>query len=439
VTIFPAKGLVGGVVALALVSGGLIFNGALIAVVLVGWCLLVILAVRDHAWLRANARGVAATITVPKSTIRGDRIEAVLAVSNDGDKRLALDIRPVLPEQGRPNRWEGSGLFEPGTRAEVTIPIALEKRGLYEFGDVYVRLAGPHRMLQAQRRLEASAACRAYPDINKVKEYLIARRTHSALAPHVRTTRLRGIGSEFESLRDYEDGDDVRRIDWKATAKHEKLITRNFEIEHFRNVVVVVDRGRLMAGRVGAGAKLDCAIDAALMVAGVALDSGDRAGLMVFDNDVIAYLPPKGGTAQLQVFLEVLHDVQPNLVESHFRRAFIYLQNRLTKRSLVIVLSDVIDVDSSRSMIAGMLSLRRRHLVILAALRTPEVEDVIYQSSADDNAPFRKAAAYRLLKERTEVMTRLQKGGVHVLDVRPEDFTVPLINKYIQIREQNLL
>jgi uncharacterized protein (DUF58 family) len=194
-----------------------------------------------------------------------------------------------------------------------------------------------------------------------------------------------------------------------------------------------------MAGRVQEGTKLDCAVDAALMVAGVALDSGDRSGLMVFDNDVCAFLPPRGGMGQLQSIVEVLHDVQPNLVESHFRRAFIYLQSRLTKRSLVIVLSDVIDVDSSQSMIMGLLSMRRRHLIVFTALRTPAIEDVIHQAANHPDAPFRKAVAYRLLNERAAVMARLQKGGIHILDVRPEDFTIPLINKYLELRETNLL
>jgi uncharacterized protein (DUF58 family) len=327
----------------------------------------------------------------------------------------------------------------PLTAQAITLRLQANIRGAYHFGDVYLRCHSPLRLLTAQRRIPHEHVCRVYPNIRKVKEYLAMRRTLSAVAPHVRSTPLRGIGSEFESLRSYEEGDDIRRIDWKATARLSSLITRNYEIEHFRNVVVLVDRGRLMAGRAGNGTKLDHAIDAALMVCGVALDGGDRAGLLVFDQEVLTYLPPRGELRQLQAVLESLYDLQPELVESHFRRAFIHLQTKLTRRSLVLVLSDVMDVHASQSALQGLLALSKRHLVVFAALRTPEIEEVVDLPDSSDLGPFRKAVAHRLLQERTEVLARLDKGGVHVLDVRPTDLTIPLVNKYIELRERNLL
>jgi uncharacterized protein (DUF58 family) len=174
------------------------------------------------------------------------------------------------------------------------------------------------------------------------------------------------------------------------------------------------------------------------MTAGVALDGGDRCGLLVFDDDVVSFLSPRGGMDQLQRIVETVYDVQPKLVESHFRRAFIYLQTRLTKRSLVLVLTDVSDVDASAAVLAGLLNLGRRHLVLMAALRTPEVEGVLEEPAAP-LTPYRKAVAYRLIRERAEVIARLEKGGVHVLDLAPDQLTIPVVNKYIELREANLL
>ena len=194
-----------------------------------------------------------------------------------------------------------------------------------------------------------------------------------------------------------------------------------------------------MAAEVGEVTKLDLALDAALMIAGVALEGGDRCGILVFDREVSTYLRPRPSLDQLTRIVENVYDVQPVLDESHFQRAFVFLQQRLTKRSLLVVLSDMVGVDISGSMLCSLVTLGKRHLVVLAALRSPEIRQVIAAPVADEIDPFRKAVAYRLVKERTEALGRLRRGGVHVLDVAPDELTLPLVNKYIELRESNLL
>ncbi len=438
-TVFPARNLVLAAVVLAALAHGLLFAQTFLAILAVATALVIVALGREFWWLRTHAKQIHVTLDIPSSAVRGEPVLVSVDTRNESNAGVLVEVRLLLPEQGAPNLWQAMLRVAPVTAQAITLRLQANIRGAYHFGDVYLRCHSPLRLLTAQRRIPHEHVCRVYPNIRKVKEYLAMRRTLSAVAPHVRSTPLRGIGSEFESLRSYEEGDDIRRIDWKATARLSSLITRNYEIEHFRNVVVLVDRGRLMAGRAGNGTKLDHAIDAALMVCGVALDGGDRAGLLVFDQEVLAYLPPRGELRQLQAVLENLYDLQPVLVESHFRRAFIHLQTKLTRRSLVLVLSDVMDVHASQSALQGLLALSKRHLVVFAALRTPEIEEAVDLPDSSDLGPFRKAVAHRLLQERIEVLARLDKGGVHVLDVRPADLTVPLVNKYIELRERNLL
>lgn len=436
---FPAQGLVVYAAALAAASGALLFYPGLLPWLGAAAAAALVPAAVDYLWLLRRRRDLTATLSAPDTVIRGDDVPVELHVENAGRARLRVRVRPVLPEQAEPNLYEGAAVLGPRQRAKFPLTLHAPVRGDYRFGDVFLRVPGPFHAVMGQLRVPAGRVLQVYPDVRRVKDYIVSRRTHTALTPHIHTSHLRGIGSEFESLRDYEEGDDIRRIDWKATARHGRPITRNYEIEHFRDIMIVVDRGRLMAGRVGEATKLDHAVDAALMVAGVALDGGDRCGLLVFDDDVVSYLPPRGRMDQLQRIIETVHDLQPNLVESHFRRAFIYLQTRLTKRSLVLVLSDVIDAEASAAVVAGLFSLGRRHLVVLAALRTPEVEGVLEEPLSTAVVPYRKAVAYRLLRERAEVMARIEKGGAHVLDVPPDRLTIPVVNKYIELREANLL
>ena len=393
----------------------------------------------DVLWLRKNGHGIRPSLQAPGSVTLGDAMEATLTIENTTPRAVAVTARPMLPVQSEPQLRVVSAGVPSGARSTFALRIQSRIRGDHAYGDIYARFAGPLGLFCAQVQHQQREVCKVYPDVATVKDYIVTRRLRNLAAPHLRTARLRGIGSDFESLRDYEDGDDIRRIDWKATARQSRLITRNYEIEHFRDVMIVLDRGRLMAGRVGDGTKFDKAVDAGLMLAAVALDSGDRCGMMVFDDDVVSYRAPRAGMPQLQALIDSVYDIQPTLGESHFRRAFMHLQTRLTKRSMVIVLSDVVDIDASAALVQGILSLARRHLVLFAALRTPEIEQVIARQSNDPESPYRKAVAYRLVHERTDVIARISHGGVHALDIAPDELTMPVVNKYVELREQNLL
>ena len=466
--LFPGNALVAGCVALALASALLLVHPAFVWPLAAAWVAVAGTAFAEAVWLRRHARSVALELNAPETAVRGDSLDCILRVHNPLEKRVELRVRPLLPSQGKPNDREMAFAVDAGKGVEAAFRIGVPVRGLHRFDGIFARMRSPLGLMQCQWFVASTHACRVFPDIRSVKEYIVSHRMRTALAPHLRTTPLRGIGSEFESLRDYAQGDDIRRIDWRATARVNKLISREYEIEQERNVVVIIDCGRLMAGSTSArgigmhewlhgivtppkkedvpleATKLDHAVDAALMLAGVSLENDDRFGLMLFADDLIAYLPPHGGMAHLQRVTNTLYDVQPTLVESHFRKAFLHLQTKLTKRSLVVVISDVIDVQASSSLVTGVLSLAKRHLVVMAALRTPEVERVLDQTPPADapravreQQPFRKAVAYRLLRERTEVMARLHRGGVEVIDLRPEELTVPLINKYLDLRQQN--
>jgi len=469
IQLFPGHAFVASVLALALASGILLVSEALVWPLAAAWIALAVLAVIEAQWLVRNARSIGLELEAPDTAVRGDTLACAIRARNPLERRVDLRVRPLLPAQGKPNDREMVFAVDAGTGVEAPFKIGVPVRGLHQFEGIYARMLSPWRLVQCQWFVSAPRACRVFPDIRTVKEYIVSHRMRTALAPHLRTAPLRGIGSEFESLRDYVQGDDIRRIDWRATARANKLIAREYEIEQERNIVVIIDCGRLMAGSTSAkgigmhewlhgivspppqsdgppleATKLDHAVDAALMLAGVSLENGDRFGLMLFADDLIAYLPPHGGMGHLQTVTNTLYDVQPTLSESHFRKAFLHLQTRLTKRSLVVVISDVIDVQASSSLVTGVLSLAKRHLVVMAALRTPEIERVLDDTLPADaprpvreEVPFRKAVAYRLLRERAEVMGRLHKGGVEVIDLRPEELTVPLINKYLDLRQQN--
>ena len=434
----PGNTLAAIALGLAALSGAYLFGVPVGPVLAVGWIGLAAASAYDAWRVRQAMRDIVVEAHVPERSSRGRSVVYKLVVQNNGSQRLLASARPELPEAGVPRDVIVQFALPPAEPQEAGLSLHMPERGEHRFGTIHFRVQSPWRLFQWQFMHSFEQTCRVYPDIETVKEHLRAKADQQT-ALQVQTSRYRGVGSEFESLRDYEYGDEIRRIDWRATAKHQRPIVRNYEIETHRNVMIVIDRGRLMAARTAGGAKLDHAIDSALLIAGVALKNGDRCGLLVFDDEVALHLKPRGGLPQLTRITEALVGVQPRMTESHFRKAFIVLQQQLTKRSLVVVITDVADSETARPLIAGTRALGQRHLMVTAALRTPELEGVLEKPSMDVMDPFRKAVTYRLRRERSEVLARIHRDGAYVLDVRPEDLRLPLVNKYVELREMNLL
>lgn len=350
------------------------------------------------------------------------------------------EVRVELPVEGQPDfwaqRWEwpvGQAAIE--LRRAVRVPI----RGLYELGPVWVRLPGVYGLLERQRSFAATQSVRVLPEGFAARDELAKDQlAELLLLDKLTRARLHGPGTEFESLSEFREGDDPRRIDWRATARMHHPIVRRFQIERHRDLMILLDCGRLMGAETEGGTKLDAAVDAGLMLGRVALHSGDRCGVGVFDDRVVGYLPPVAGAQAMQTLTECVYALQPQWRESDFSRMFATLQSRQPKRSVLVVLSDIVDGDTTRRYRASLATLARRHVVLFAALKTPLLEEL--QSAPVETLldGSRKAVAFRLLREREKALHSLKHGGVHVLDIEPKDLTVPLVNQFLELREHRL-
>ncbi len=335
-------------------------------------------------------------------------------------------LLPVLGDAN--NRWSQSMTF--------TIPI----RGQHHFGPMWFRLEGPFRLLDGQRPYAEKETIRVLPET-----YASPERFRKDAGAEIRLLdklvfdRQRGEGTEFESLKEYHEGDDPRRIDWRATARMQYPIVRQFQVERHRDVMILIDCGRLMGAQTDRGSKLDRAVDAALMLGSVTLHGGDRCGYGLFDRRVRGYLAPVSGIRSLKALAECVYDADVDWGETSFIDMFATLQARQQKRSLLVILSDVLDSETSRQFRASLLRLAQRHLVLFAALRTPLLANVVSEPVNTLLEGSRKAVTFRLLHEREQALQSLRHAGIHVLDVEPHQLTVQLINEFISIRKRNLL
>jgi len=294
-------------------------------------------------------------------------------------------------------------------------------------------------MIQRQRQIQASQRVKVYPNMKEAQRFNLLARRGRLQQVGIRKARLQGAGREFESLRDYQPDDELRRIDWKATARRGDLVSRQYEVEKSQNVMLVLDVGRTMLAEVEGIQKIDYAINAALMLAYVAADTDDNVGLLVFADTVQTYLPPKKGRAQLHAILEALHNIQASLVEPDYLQALTFLQTRFRKRSLMVCFTDLWDPDSSHMTIAELARLQPRHMVAAVTLLDTKLKDAAEQEPATVTAVYKKAVAMQVLQDRQRALSALTQRGILVVDSPAEKLSADLVNKYLEVKERSKL
>jgi uncharacterized protein (DUF58 family) len=257
--------------------------------------------------------------------------------------------------------------------------------------------------------------------------------------PGQRRSRPPGAATAFAGLRDYIPGDDPRRINWKATARRDQPVTVELEAERGQQVMILLDCGRLMTARAGALSKLDHAVNAALLLGWLAQQQGDRVGLVTFTDQVDSFLAPQRGPTQVNRLSEALYGVRAQFVEPDFGEAFALLARRVGRRSLVVVLTDVLDPGASRELVAQALWLSRRHLVLVVAMEDPALVAARDAPIDRSTRAYEWAAAEELLASRRQSFELLRRGGVLGLDVPAGTLSPALVERYLELKERALL
>ncbi len=339
---------------------------------------------------------------------------------------------------------------------QVTYRTMPPARGDYSFGNLHFRGLSFLGLTYWQRTIAAGREVAVYPNLAEVARYEALVRSGRLTQAGYHPYRRRGMGTEFESLRDYVPDDEFRHIDWKATARRHKPTTRQYETERSQSLMIMIDTGRMMAGTVGlpgepaavpqgltptatAMSKLDYAINAALMLAYVATERDDRVGLLAFADSVQQFIPPGRGKAQVGRITDALYGLQARLHEPDYGLAFSTLFSRSRKRSLVICFTDLIDKDASARLLSGMASLFPRHLPLLVAIRDPDLQAAAGQDPAGPFEAYEKAVAIAAIGDRREALSVITHRGVLVLDTAPQALTVATVNRYLEIKDRHAL
>ena len=369
---------------------------------------------------------------VPGSLALGVRSEVRMRVANAAAMRVRLELHdhhpPSFEAQGLPRRLE----LERAQWTELAYHVRPVARGESEFGAAEMRLHSPLGLWLVKKYSGNPSRVRVYPNFRALAKYTLLATDNRLSQIGVLQVRRRGEGTEFHQLREYRQGDSQRAIDWKATSRTARLIAREYEEEKDQRVLLVVDCGRSMASKDDDLSHFDHALNAALLLAHVALRQGDAVGLMTMAG-VDRYVEPRKSVAAVNAILNRVYDIEPTLSVPDYHLAARDVMRRVRRRSLVIVLTNLRDEDDE-TLLPALKLLRTRHLVVLASLREAIISRALSARVDSFDRAVTHAAAADYLAARERSFRRIGAAGAVCLDVEPERLAISLVNRYLKLK-----
>ncbi|WP_165231575.1 DUF58 domain-containing protein [Aquisphaera insulae] len=441
--IWPGRPLATLLLAPALLALAVLAGDAVKPLVIALDLIVATIALADLATLRGSARfrierGCERTCSI------GEPQVVTLAIENLDSRRRRLRLRDDVPATFSADPFEFLLEIPGRARAEVTYRLIPGRRGTYRFHRVDAAVSSRLGLWQRVTTWPLRTELSVYPDIRQIARYTLLARRDRLSAIGLRSSRQLGTDNEFERLRDYIEGDDPRHLDWRATARRQRLTVRAHQQDQSQRVIFLVDCGRMMAGDTGGGlSPLDHALNAMLLLAHVALLRNDQVGLMAYSDRTLAYVPPTGGSRRLRRLVHAVHNLFPEPVESGHGRALMELETRCRKRSLVILLTNLFDEVSAGILAEHLRNLTGRHLPLGVFLRDHDLFAMADAAAEADPAGgpglFAGAAAADLLNWRERVLAGLRREGVLTLDAFPGELTGNLVSRYLAIKARHLL
>lgn len=427
--------LTGGAAALAVL--GVLF----VAFVLPSWTgvlvvvvLLVLLVALDAA-LAARLRSLTLTRRGDSAVRLGETATVDLLLTNEGSRRLRALIRDAWPPSAGSSPRSHRVDVPAAERRTLTTVLHPTRRGDRDAVSVTVRSFGPLRLAARQRSFSVPWRVRALPPFTS-RKHLPSKLAQLRELEGRTAVMLRGAGTEFDSLREYVVGDDIRAIDWRSSARRADVMVKTWRPERDRRVIIVLDTSRTSAGRVGDAPRLDAAMDAALLLAALAGRAGDRVDLLAYDRTVRARVRSKGhatASDMLPTLVNAMAPLEPELVEADMRGLATTLLATVQRRALVVLLTGLDPVGMEEGLVPVLPELTRRHTVLVGAVADSGLAEMAGRRG-DVLAVYDAAAAEVARAERWGIIERLRRAGVEVVDETPEQLPPALADRYLALK-----
>lgn len=401
--------------------------------------LLVTLTILDTIILFAAKNGVKGERVLPEKFSNGDENPVNLIINNYYTFNVNVIIIDEIPEQFQVRNFSIERKLDASSTSELEYKLRPVERGEYHFGKLNIYVTSVFGCIARRFTTEDNAMVPTYPSFMQLRKYDLIAMSNNLHQYGIKKIRKIGHTMEFEQIKDYVLGDDLRTINWKATAKRNQLMVNQFQDEKSQPVYSIIDKGRVMKMPFDGLTLLDYAVNASLVISNVALKKQDKAGILAFSKKVENIVVAERRTSQMNLILETLYNVSTDFYESDYSRLYADCKRNITHRSLMLLYTNFETLDGLHRQLPYLKGIAKNHLLVVIFFKNTELNTLITEKAETVQQAYDKVIAEKFAFEKRLIVNELQKYGIQSILTSPQDLTIDTINKYLEIKARGLL
>ena len=393
----------------------------------------------DLLLLFLSKGGIQAERILPDKLSNGDENPIQIKVANKYLFKTNIRLIDELPFQFQKRDFGLDSVIKSGGSKTYDYNVRPTQRGVYSFGSLNIFASSPIGLLGKKHTFDTSKEVPVYPSFLQLRKYDLMAFTNRLFEYGLKKIRRIGHTMEFEQIKDYIQGDDIRNINWKATAKKGQLMVNQFQDEKSQPIYSVIDKGRVMKMPFEELSLLDYAINATLVISNIAIKKNDKAGMFAFSNSIENRVVAERRSSQMNLILETLYSVETNFVESDFSRLYIDIKRNINQRSLLLLYTNFETLDALNRQLPYLQAISKQHLLVVIFFENTELLEFADKEAETTQQIFEQTIAEKFIYEKKLIVNELRKYGIQTILTKPENLTINTINKYLEIKARGLL
>ena len=401
--------------------------------------LLILFTAIDILLLFASNKKVIVIRNMSEKLSNGDENEISIALNNQFTFAVSVKIIDEIPFQFQQRNFEVKRNIKPKAKDDYRYFLRPTERGEYLFGNLNLYVTSPLRLISRRFTYDNNQMVPTYPSYMQLRKYDLMAFSNNLSQYGLKKIRRIGHTMEFEQIKEYVQGDDLRTINWKATAKKNQLMVNQFQDEKSQNVYMVIDKGRVMKMPFNGLSLLDYAINATLVLSNVILKKQDKAGILAFSKKVENRVVAEKRQSQMQLIMENLYNVKTDFFESDFSRLYVDIKKNINQRSLIMLYTNFETLDGLHRQLPYLKGIAKNHLLVVVFFNNTELNELIQKKAENVQEIYDKVIAEKFVFEKRLIVNELRKYGIYSVLTQPDQLTLDTINKYLEIKARGIL
>lgn len=393
----------------------------------------------DFMLLFLVKKGMHATRFTPDKLSNGDNNDIRIFIENHYGFQTALKVIDEVPHQFQLRNTHFDIKLAPHESHATNYRLRPTKRGSYSFGVINLFAKSPIGFLSRRFQSGAAVDIPVYPSYLQMRQYELMAISNKLTEYGIKKIRRIGNNMEFEQIKDYVQGDDIRTINWKATARKHQLMVNNYQDERSQQVYALIDKGRVMKMPFEGLSLLDHAINTSLVITNIAIKKDDKAGMITFQHKIGNMVPASKRSGQMKTILEALYNEKTAYKETDFSRLHMFVRRKITQRSLLLCFTNFESIYAMQRQLPYLKSMASHHLLVVVIFKNTELDELISNPTQDLKKVYNKAIAEQMTYDKLLISKELQQHGIQTILTAPKDLTVNTINKYLELKSRGLI